>query len=54
MLLVESGGQSKVGKLDVTCAVDKDVVRLDVSEMRNKASWMKFRDAFNRWKPTDE
>lgn len=31
VLLVETGGESEVGELDVTTAVEKDVVRLDVA-----------------------
>lgn len=31
MLLVETGRETKVGKFDMTTAVEQDVVRLDVT-----------------------
>ena len=31
MLLVEAGRKTEIGQLDVTLAVEEDVVRLDVS-----------------------
>ncbi len=38
MLLVETGGKTKVGEFDMTTAVEQDVVRFDVTRRLSVAA----------------